>query len=83
MVAILEAARSLPINFMDLDVERQIENELDDMILSVFEASSKTTSVEGTEDDIKVFSHQSGQSQIAIVVAVVRGVGANPSFYFG
>jgi hypothetical protein len=50
-------------------------------VLSVLEASPKSAPVGIVEDDIEVFSHQIGQSQIAIVVVVVRGGFSKPSSY--
>ena len=50
-------------------------------MLSVLEASPKSTPVGVVEDDIEVFIHQTGQSSIVIVVVVVRGGFPKPSFY--
>lgn len=50
-------------------------------ILSVLESSSKSAPVGVIEDDIKVFIHPTGQTQIAIVVIVVRGGFPKPSSY--
>lgn len=52
-------------------------------VLSVLEASPKSTPVGVIEDDIEVFLHQTGQSQIVIVVVVVRGGFPKPSAYSG
>ena len=50
-------------------------------VLSILEASPKSEPVGIIEDDIKAFSHQTGQSQIVIVVVVVRGGFPKPSSY--
>jgi hypothetical protein len=50
-------------------------------VLSVLEASPKSTPVGVIEDDIEVFVHQTGQSSIVIVVVVVRGGFPKPSSY--
>ncbi len=50
-------------------------------VLSVLETSPKSEPVGVVEDDIAVFPHQSGQSTIVIVVAVVRGGFPRPSDY--
>ncbi|WP_438300653.1 hypothetical protein [Pseudomonas sp. NMS19W] len=50
-------------------------------ILSVLETSEKLTPIGVIEDDIKVFAHQSGQSIILIIVAVIRGGFPKPSSY--
>ena len=50
-------------------------------VLSVLEASPKSAPVGIIEDDIEVFSHQTGQSRIVIVVVVVRGGFPKPSSY--
>lgn len=50
-------------------------------VLSVLEASHKTSPVGVIEDDIEVFAHQTGQASILIVVVVVRGGFPKPSSY--
>lgn len=50
-------------------------------VLSILEASPKSTPVGVVEDDIDVFVHQTGQSQIAIIVVVIRGGFPKPSSY--
>ena len=50
-------------------------------VLSVLEASPKSAPVGVVEGDIEVFAHQTGQSQIAIVVVIVRGGFPKPSSY--
>lgn len=50
-------------------------------VLSVLEASPKSGPVGNIEDDIKTFVHQTGKSQIVIVVVVVRGGFPKPSSY--
>lgn len=50
-------------------------------ILSVLESSSKSAPVGVIEDDIEVFLHPTGQTQIAIVVVVIRGGFPTPSSY--
>ncbi|UAN44675.1 hypothetical protein KGP17_19875 [Serratia sp. JSRIV001] len=50
-------------------------------VLSVLESSSKSAPVGVIEDDIEVFIHPTGQTQIAIVVIVVRGGFPKPSTY--
>jgi hypothetical protein len=50
-------------------------------VLSVLEATPKSAPVGIVEDDIEVFPHPIGQSQIAIVVVVVRGGFPKPSSY--
>lgn len=50
-------------------------------VLSVLEASPKSSPVGVVEDDIEVFFHQTGKSTIAIVVVVVRGGFPKPSSY--
>lgn len=50
-------------------------------VLSVLESSSKSAPVGVVEDDIEVFIHPTGQTQIAIVVVVIRGGFPKPSFY--
>lgn len=50
-------------------------------VLSVLEASHKTSPVGVIEDDIDVFPHQTGQSSIFIIVVVVRGGFPKPSSY--
>ena len=48
-------------------------------VLSVLESSPKEKPVGIVEDDIEVFTHSTGQAQIIIVVAVVRGGFPKPS----
>ncbi|WP_200924029.1 hypothetical protein [Citrobacter portucalensis] len=50
-------------------------------ILVVLESTSKSAPVGVIEDDIEVFTHPTGQSQVAIVVVVVRGGFPKPSSY--
>lgn len=50
-------------------------------VLSVLESSPKSNPVGILEDDIEVFFHPSGQSNIAIVVVVIRGGFPKPSSY--
>ncbi|NJQ19201.1 hypothetical protein HCO69_06085 [Pantoea sp. LS15] len=50
-------------------------------ILVVLESTSKSAPVGVMEDDIEVFTHPTGQSQVAIVVVVVRGGFPKPSSY--
>jgi len=50
-------------------------------VLSVLEASHKTAPVGTLEDDIEVFTHQTGRSSILIVVVIVRGGFPKPSSY--
>jgi len=50
-------------------------------ILSVLESSSKSAPVGVIEDDIEVFIHPTGQTQVAMVVVVVRGGFPKPSSY--
>lgn len=50
-------------------------------VLSVLEASIKTSPLGFIEDDIQVFTHQAGQSSVLIVVVVVRGGFPKPSSY--
>lgn len=50
-------------------------------ILSVLESSSKLAPVGVIEDDIEVFFHPAGQTQIAIIVVVIRGGFPKPSSY--
>ncbi|EOG8149822.1 MULTISPECIES: hypothetical protein [Enterobacteriaceae] len=50
-------------------------------ILSVLESSSKSAPVGVIEDDIEVFIHPTGQTQIAIVVVIIRGGFPKPSSY--
>jgi hypothetical protein len=50
-------------------------------LLSVLESSPKSSPVGIVEDDIDVFAHKIGQSQIAIVVVVIRGGFPEPSSY--
>ncbi|MDO9565123.1 MAG: hypothetical protein Q7J15_00035 [Candidatus Desulfaltia sp.] len=50
-------------------------------VLSVLEASPKSSPVGIIEDDIEVFVHQTGKSPIVIVVVVVRGGFPKPSSY--
>lgn len=50
-------------------------------VLSVLEASPKSTPVGIIEDDIEVFFHQTGKLAIVIVVVVVRGGFPKPSSY--
>ena len=50
-------------------------------VLSVLEASHKTSPVGVIEDDIEVFTHKTGQSSIVIIVVVVRGGFPKPSSY--
>jgi len=50
-------------------------------VLTVLEATSKTSPIGIVEDDIDVFNHKIGQSQIMIVVVVVRGGFPKPSSY--
>lgn len=50
-------------------------------VLSVLEASPKNEPIGIVEDDIEVFTHSSGQSQVIIVVAIIRGGFPKPSTY--
>lgn len=50
-------------------------------VLSVLETSPKNEPIGIVEDDIEVFVHRSGQSQIIIVVAIIRGGFPKPSTY--
>lgn len=50
-------------------------------VLCVLEASTKSAPVGTPEDDIDVFTHQTGHSSLAIVVVVVRGGFPKPSSY--
>lgn len=50
-------------------------------VLSVLEASPKNEPIGIVEDDIEVFMHSSGQSQVIIVVAIIRGGFPKPSTY--
>jgi len=50
-------------------------------VLSVLETSPKKEPVGAVEDDIEIFFHQTGQSQIVIVVVVIRGGFPKPSAY--
>lgn len=50
-------------------------------ILSVLESSPKLAPIGVVEDDIEVFPHTVGQTQIAIVVVVIRGGFPKPSHY--
>lgn len=50
-------------------------------ILSVLETSSKSAPVGVIEDDIEIFIHPTGQTQIAIIVVVIRGGFPKPSSY--
>ncbi|HCA5261543.1 TPA: hypothetical protein MW256_003754 [Acinetobacter baumannii] len=50
-------------------------------ILTILESTAKTEPVGVIEDDIDFFIHQTGQSAIVIIVVVVRGGLAKPSFY--
>jgi len=50
-------------------------------ILSVLESSPKSAPIGVVEDDIEVFPHTVGQTQIAIVVVVIRGGFPKPSHY--
>jgi hypothetical protein len=50
-------------------------------VLSVLESSPKNEPVGIIEDDIEVFTESSGQSQVVIVVAIIRGGFPKPSTY--
>lgn len=50
-------------------------------ILSVLESSSKLAPIGMIEDDIEVFFHPAGQTQIAIIVVIIRGGFPKPSSY--
>lgn len=50
-------------------------------VLSVLEATPKSTPIGVIEDDIEFFVHQAGQSSIVIVVVIVRGGFPKPSSY--
>ncbi|MBK1851291.1 hypothetical protein FE845_08050 [Marinobacter sp. 1-4A] len=50
-------------------------------VLSVLESSPKNEPIGIVEDDIEVFMHSSGQSQVIIVVAIIRGGFPKPSTY--
>lgn len=50
-------------------------------VLSILESSPKNEPIGVVEDDIEVFIHSTGQTQIIIVVAVVRGGLPKPSTY--
>ena len=50
-------------------------------VLSVLDTSPKKGPLGAVEDDIEVFFHQAGKSQIAIVVTIIRGGFPVPSAY--